>query len=83
LLVATAIESLGCLFKDVNSTEVAELNIPFAAIAPPETRLHGPVPSAQLSRLHPAHGLLQDGSDLIFAESALSHDSSSSPGEPS
>src|SRR3974377_2291319 len=42
-----------------------------------KTSLRDPVPSAQLSRLHPAFGLLQDGDDLLFAESTLPHDSSS------
>ncbi len=37
------------------------------------------MPPAQFSRFHPAFGLLQDGDDLIFAESTLSHDSSGGP----
>src|SRR5664279_118433 len=56
----------------------AELALPSV-----KTCLRDPVPTAQFSRFHPGFRLLQDGDDLVFAESTLSHDSSSGPGGPS
>src|ERR1019366_8746330 len=62
---------------------LAQLQPAELALPSVETRPRDPVPTAQLSRFHPSFRLLQDGDDLIFAESTLSHNSSSGPGGPS
>src|ERR1035438_5583029 len=64
-------------------SRLAQFQAAEPALPSVKTRLRNPVPTAQFSGFHPALRLLQDGDNLIFAESTLSHDSSSGPGGPS